>query len=322
MPKRKTQEQFEKDVYDRLGPEYQILEPYPGSHGKVLMRHLKCGNTFKKNVHDIITKSSGCPYCNGSKPAKYDEQWVIDNTPKGYKYISGYKGMSKKCIFYCETCKINFQQTPRRLITEKIYGCNCCPTKKITHEQFLEILGEECLQEYEVLEEYINSDTKIKFKHKTCGTIFELSPYKFMYSHNKKYCPICYYKKSHGEIYINTYLKNHSFEYKKEFTFSDLPNHKFDFFLPKENAIIEFDGEQHYKYVPFFHRNIENFYERCKKDKEKNRYCLEKNIKLYRIPYTEIDNIYDILEQIFEEKSSTTIEKFLVKNEVEQGISE
>lgn len=37
MAKRKTQEQFEQDVYNKLGKNYKTLSPYPGGHGKVLM---------------------------------------------------------------------------------------------------------------------------------------------------------------------------------------------------------------------------------------------------------------------------------------------
>lgn len=33
---------------------------------------------------------------------------------------------------------------------------------------------------------------------------------------------------------------------------------------------------------------------------------------LYRISYNDIDNIYTILQQIFEEKSSETIEKYKI----------
>nr|DAF58713.1 MAG TPA: restriction enzyme [Siphoviridae sp. ctxMM9] len=73
MPKKKTQEEFERDVYNKLGENYELLSPYTNAHGKVLMRHLICGNKFEKNIHDIITKGSGCPYCNGTKPAKYNE---------------------------------------------------------------------------------------------------------------------------------------------------------------------------------------------------------------------------------------------------------
>ena len=194
MGKRKTQEQFEKDVHDRLGDNYQLLSPYPGAHGKVKMKHIVCGNIFDKNVHDIISKSSGCPYCNGSKPALYKEQWVIDNTPLPYHYISGYKGMKEKCLFHCDKCGKDFEQLPSRLINQHIYGCDCCSTKKKTHKEFLEELGDEFLQEYEVLDEYVNIDTPVEFVHKICNTHFKLTPYKMIHRHHKKYCPICYYK--------------------------------------------------------------------------------------------------------------------------------
>ena len=313
MGKRKTQEQFEKDVFDRLGPDYELLGPYPGGHGKVPMRHLVCGNTFDKNVHDIISKASGCPYCNGNKPKQYNEQWVIKNTPLPYKYISGYTNMTTKCFFHCDICDTTFEQKPARLINQKIYGCNCCPTKKLTHEEFLEQLGDDCLQEYEILSPYESTDKEINFLHKTCNTKFKLTPYRFIYRHNKKYCPICYYKKSHGEVAIATYLKNKNIEYQKEFIFPDFPNRKFDFYIPALNIAIEFDGMQHFEYNPHFHNNdINNFYEAQKRDIEKNNYCIDNAIKLYRIPYYEQENIFDILPKIFEEKGSTTIEQYLI----------
>lgn len=137
MPKKKTQEEFEKDVFNKLGSEYKVLDEYKGAHSKIILYHSKCGNIFSKNVHDIMTKGSGCPFCNGVKPSLYNEQWVIDNTPKGYLYIDGYAKMSEKCRFYCETCKSYFYQQPRRLITDKIYGCNCQPNKKLTNNDFL-----------------------------------------------------------------------------------------------------------------------------------------------------------------------------------------
>ena len=317
MPKRKTYEQFVKDVYDRLGPTYKILDTeYPGSHGKVYLLHHTCGNKFYKNVHDIITKNSGCPYCNGCKPALYNKDWVIANTPKDYQYIDGYKNMSEKCLFHCNKCGTDFLQSPSRLINEHIYGCNCCPTKKKTHDEFIEELGEATLKEYEILSTYINADTKIKIKHKSCNAEFEISPDKFLHRYNKKYCPICYYKKSHGEIEINKYLIENNILYYKEFSFPDLKQYKFDFFLPEYNLAIEFDGAQHFMANNFF-GGEEGFKNTQRRDQEKNIYCLNNNIALFRIPYTEINNIPKILYEILQEKSSTTIEKFLVKNEVE-----
>lgn len=303
---RKTQEQFEKDVYKRLGEDYIILSPYPGSHGKVQMKHIKCGNIFEKNVHDIITRKSGCPYCYGNKPKLYNVEWVKTNTPFPYQYISGYINMSTKCTFYCNKCKTFFEQTPKRLINKKIYGCKC-NNKKLSNEDFLELLGEECLNEYEVLESYINMDTKIRFRHKKCNIEFYITPYQFVYKHNKKYCSKCYYKKSKGEIKIAEYLSNNKISFIKEYIFPEIKNFRFDFYIPDLNIVIEYDGEQHFKPIDFF-GGKKGLLELNFRDREKDKFCLNKGINLIRIPYYEYDNITNILDKFFKEKSSTTIE--------------
>lgn len=313
MGKKITQEEFEERIRNRLGPDYAVLGQYLGRDVKIEMKHLVCGNTFMKRPHDAMNKGSGCPFCNGAKPALYNEKWVKEHTLDPYQYIQGYSAMSKKCIFYCKKCNSFFEQSPKRLINEHIFGCNCCPTKKKTHQQFLDELGAECLKEYEVLDNYINIDTKIRFKHKKCGTVFELTPWSFIHKAKKHYCPICYYKKSKGEIEIATFLTKHNILFHKEFVFPDIGNkqYKFDFYLPDFNTVIEYDGEQHFFAIDFF-GGEENLQKTQKRDKAKNQYCIQYNIRCYRIPYTDFSYISQILNGIFEEKSSTTIEKYLV----------
>ena len=310
MPRRMTQEEFEKKVLERLGSDYKVLGEYKNKDTKVLMKHFLCSNEFMKRPHDIISKGSGCPYCNGNRLAKYTEQWVKTNTPAPYRYESGFKNMTTKCIFYCSKCESYFEQTPSRLINQKIYGCNCCRTRKKTQEDFLSELGEQCLKEYEILENYINIDTKIQFKHKKCNTIFKITPWSFIHKYNKKYCPICYYNKSKGEIIINNFLEENNIDYQKEFIFPN-SRKRFDFYLPELNICIEYDGRQHFEEIDFF-GGKQGLLETQKRDKEKNAYCLKNGIQLFRIPYTEISNINQILSEILKEKSSTTIEKYLV----------
>lgn len=310
MPRRMTQEEFESRVLELLGPDYKVLGKYVNKDTKILMKHYVCSNEFMKRPHDVTSKRSGCPFCNGNKKAKYNKKWVVNNTPFPYKYISGYKNMTTKCKFYCNKCNSYFEQMPSRLINQKIYGCKCSNTKRKTHEEFLKELGTECLNEYEVIDKYINVDTKIHFRHKKCNTIFEITPWYFIHKANKKYCPICYYKKSKGEIEINKFLENNNIDYQKEFIFPN-SNKRFDFYLPESNICIEYDGEQHFKAIDFF-GGEEGFIETQKRDKDKNEYCLKNNILLFRIPYTDILNINQILNEILKEKSSTTIEKYLV----------
>ena len=101
-------------------------------------------------------------------------------------------------------------------------------------------------------------------------------------------------------------LKQGQISFIREKTFSDLKHglFRFDFYIYNLNgapAIIEVDGEQHFK--PIYGR--QSFLKGQEHDRRKNSYCLANNIPLYRIPYWEIKNL----------KTSADIfsNKFLVK---------
>lgn len=101
-------------------------------------------------------------------------------------------------------------------------------------------------------------------------------------------------------------LKQGQISFVREKTFSDLKHglFRFDFYIYNLNgapAIIEVDGEQHFK--PIYGR--QSFLKGQEHDRRKNSYCLANSIPLYRIPYWEIKNL----------KTSADIfsNKFLVK---------
>ncbi len=60
-----------------------------------------------------------------------------------------------------------------------------------------------------------------------------------------------------------------------------------DFYLPLKKLCVEVHGEQHYKFVPFYHQNMMNFLKSQKKDREKIEWCEINNIKLVELPYNE-----------------------------------
>lgn len=114
-------------------------------------------------------------------------------------------------------------------------------------------------------------------------------------------CPKC--SSSKGENKIREYLKSIFFDFIEQYKFKDCKNINplpFDFYIPSLNIAIEYDGKQHFEVVPFSkdeNKNIENF-KRCQQnDKIKTQYCKDNNIKLVRIPYTEFDNIENILNK-------------------------
>ena len=71
-------------------------------------------------------------------------------------------------------------------------------------------------------------------------------------------------------------------------------NLKFDFYLPKYNTCIEYDGEQHFKSVEYFGGYI-SLIETKERDEIKNKFCLDNKIKLLRIPFNKYDDIEKIL---------------------------
>jgi hypothetical protein len=48
---------------------------------------------------------------------------------------------------------------------------------------------------------------------------------------------------------------------------------------------VEFNGQQHYKYVPYFHKNKEAFQNQKYRDYMKRQKCKENGIKLIEVPY-------------------------------------
>lgn len=56
-----------------------------------------------------------------------------------------------------------------------------------------------------------------------------------------------------------------------------------DFYLPELKAAIEVQGEQHFRYIPFFHKNYSQFLKRKKADFQKKIVCKRSGIELWEI---------------------------------------
>ena len=101
---------------------------------------------------------------------------------------------------------------------------------------------------------------------------------------------------SQGENTIWDLLKQHAikFEFQKRFkNCKDKNTLPFDFFIPKYNLCIEFQGSQHYD-PGFYIRKKKSQEEGMKKyliqkkhDEIKKNYCIQNNINFLEIKYTE-----------------------------------
>ena len=104
-------------------------------------------------------------------------------------------------------------------------------------------------------------------------------------------CPKC--NKSHGETIVERYLLNNKFEYYSQFeipidtTINPTGKAYIDFYLPKYNLFIEYNGEQHYINRTHFGNTFNDFERQTKRDQFVRDYCKKENIRLLEIPYTE-----------------------------------
>ena len=122
-----------------------------------------------------------------------------------------------------------------------------------------------------------------------CGNIHYVPSNRLLTGHTQS-CGCL--NQSHGELTIETLLKENNIKYKKEYTVKiNNTYYRFDFVILNEQEevqyFIEYDGEQHFKdNSHFLWHNKEQLSDIMKKDELKNNYCKDNNIPLIRIPYT------------------------------------
>lgn len=272
-------------------------------NSKKLIFKCSCGNIFKASFFSFKYDNKRC--CNECSKKKIKEKKSF-----GYSYIKKFVNDNSNCELLsneCDTtdsdlilkckCGIVFKTKFSAFKYRNKRQCNNCSKKIISDKQSFDLEHiKKFIQENSnailLSKEYRNQRTLLKFKCE-CGEIFQTNFDDFK-NKNKRRCDICSRKKSYPEVYISSFLNKYNIEYKEQFKFKDCRYKdllKFDFYIPKKNLIIEYDGEYHYKDTNF----NKGFEEQKKRDRVKDKYCKEKNIKLIRVPYWKFKNIDEIL---------------------------
>ena len=71
-----------------------------------------------------------------------------------------------------------------------------------------------------------------------------------------------------------------------------------DCYDPEMKLGVEYQGEQHYKYIPFFHRNKDAFTNQKYRDDLKRRLCKDEGVVLIEVPHViSINNIEGYLKK-------------------------
>lgn len=102
---------------------------------------------------------------------------------------------------------------------------------------------------------------------------------------------------SYNNALIESVLIKYKMDFLKEHAFTDsdeMSRLRYDFYVPKFNLCIEYDGEHHYYPIPGI-VSEKTFESIVKNDEIKNKFCEENNIHLLRIPYWKRDEIENII---------------------------
>jgi very-short-patch-repair endonuclease len=242
----------------------------------------------------------GCAQCGNERNAKLklnDEKIYIEKLSEIHnsKYDYSKVVYNDSHIKVTITCPIHgdFEQMPYSHFQGK--GCpKCGGTKKLTKEEFVKKSNEIHKSKYNydnII--YKNNITKISIKCSIHG-FFKQKPNSHL---NGSGCSKCKFSK--GEKKVENFLINNKIIYFTQKKFKDCKNIRklpFDFYLPKQNILIEYDGAQHFYPLRYNNNGIKKLAELQIRDKIKTDYAKNNNIKLIRIPYTNFKKIEKILE--------------------------
>ena len=198
-----------------------------------------------------------------------------------------YVTSAEKVIIICPKHG-EFLMSPSSFLSGR--GCpKCGGNYRPTTDEFIE-RARQLHPEYDYSKvNYVNTASKVIIICPKHGE-FLMSPRDFLSGSG---CPKC--SESKGERIIRNWLEKHKFYYERQCRLPGLKHYPYDFYLPKFNLLIEYNGEQHYKELPFFHRKQGSFENQLMRDSIKKDYAEKEGYELLVIPFWEQNNIEKIL---------------------------
>lgn len=317
MSIRKTQKEFENEVFELCGNEYSVLGKYINGETKIEMKHIKCGNIYDVRPLSFISNGRRCPKCANkirkknlqtvdrtNLTTKQFEEKLHSDFGNEYKVLSEYENRNKKIKILHTACGTTFYKKPSIIVQGSL--CPNCSKLNIGLEEIKnKILECENGNEYEVIGTPQNANN-IVLKHLPCGNEYTIRLRSFINLGNRcQFC--CNRTNSKGMKRIRNWLIKEQIVFQEQFKDSRCKNKKelpFDFYIELEDkyfCLIEYDGEQHFS--PRFGYNkedrVKNFEISKINDKIKDDFCNKYEIELIRISFEEIDIIDEKLTERF-----------------------
>ncbi len=277
--RRKTNEEFIKEVYDLVGDEYEFLEDYINSQTKIKCRHNECRHEYHVKPANFLS-GRRCPECFGIKKLTYQDinKVIHDKLGVGWSIIEYGRGEHGVFVTLKDgqgylydnvlLSNIKADRIPDKINTLNIFTISNIKTWcELNNEPFIL-----------VSETYKGKDEKMQWKCKQCKHIFERS-WNEIHSHGFG-CNKCSDGLSYSEKFMRELLNQLNQYYIPEYTPKWSDQKRYDVYLPDRNIIIEVNGIQHYG-AGFEYLGGRSLKEEVENDKNKERLAIKNGISNY-----------------------------------------
>jgi len=277
-----NKEEFIKKSISIHGYKYDYSEvEYINANSKIKIL-CKLHGPFKQRASTHMS-GSGCIKC-GNESKKIDYMVELQKKYDGkYDYsLATYKNCDSKIKIICRQHGLFEKKISKHLAGDE---CPSCLGRVCDLNSFINVANAVHKNKYDY--------SKVVYT-KSNQSIDVICPYHGLfsqraYSHIDGYgCESC--SESKGELAVAKVLDILNIKYIRQHKFANCVYKNklvFDFYLPKYNTCIEYNGKQHYIPVEFF-GGEETFKLNILRDTIKHRYCEDTNTKLVVIKYDDV----------------------------------
>lgn len=181
-------------------------------------------------------------------------------------------------------------------------GCAKCSGKyNMSNKEYIQLVSKLYNEKYDL--------SKVEFKNNNSPIIIGCPEHGFVETNAKTFkkghgCPVC--NGSSGEEMVGIILDELGLEYRKEVAFPG-QGFRFDFVVKSLKLFIEYDGEQHFKFVPYFHKTFERYHKAIERDRAKDQFAKNVNWTLLRFNFKQNkDDVKNALKKFIKRKRLIT----------------
>lgn len=283
-------EKFKIEVESKFGDKFDLSKVKYSTTNDLIT--IGCPNHGEVNVAAGQFKRSkfGCPYCGGTK--KLTQEMFLNLIPESHKaeYDLSNTIYKTRQDYITVGCRAHGNFSIRA--DNFIIGQGCPKCRYIKSAKAIRGNIEDILESFKITHNNKYTYEEIEpFKSRIKTKIKIICPDHgpFIQPIDRHYtghgCPTC--KSSKGELAIIKILEEFNIDYINEYSFKDLKKEgsskplRFDFYLPKYNVCIEYDGRHHFEEI----ETREKLEETLHRDNLKTNYCTNRNIGLLRLNY-------------------------------------